>query len=157
VAPFILTLLFISAVAFVVVAAFALPHVQAGSRLLTPQGERAARTIHRRLHRVTGPVVNRLNTLRARLEGQQADAHRSDHGVDGLLTRPGTGRGLRGGTGTARPTRWEGAPGSSSEPSLRGVPIGLAVRRAVIRRAMVQRTTTPARPGRRPASSVGHR
>jgi hypothetical protein len=52
VAPFILALLFILAVALAVVAAFALPHLRAGSPLLTPRGEQVARDARGRLRRV---------------------------------------------------------------------------------------------------------
>jgi hypothetical protein len=88
VAPFILSLLFILAVALAVVAAFALPHLRAGSPLLTPKGEQVAREARGRLRRVGDALPDRvtdrlsstLTALRIRIAGRSASARTSPSG-----------------------------------------------------------------------------
>jgi len=78
VAPFILALLFILAVALAVVAAFALPHLRAGSPLLTPKGEQVARGARVHLRRIgdampdrlAGPISAGLSDVRVRIAGR---------------------------------------------------------------------------------------
>jgi hypothetical protein len=60
---FLLALLLISALAFSVVAAFALPHLRAGSPVLTDRGERLTRPLARRLRPVTAVVWPRLRPV----------------------------------------------------------------------------------------------
>jgi hypothetical protein len=60
---FLFALLLICAVALSVVAAFALPHLRAGSPLLTDRGERLARRVARRLRPVTAWVWPRLRRM----------------------------------------------------------------------------------------------
>jgi hypothetical protein len=86
VAPFILSLLIILAVALAVVAAFALPHLRAGSPLLTPKGEQVARDARGRLRRVGealpdgltarvgSAVTPALSAVRERIGAHQAAA-----------------------------------------------------------------------------------
>lgn len=81
-APFILALLFILAVALAVVAAFALPHLRAGSPLLTPKGEQVARDARGRVRRIgdalpdrlTRRLASTLTAIRAWIAGRSASA-----------------------------------------------------------------------------------
>jgi hypothetical protein len=61
--PFLLALLLICAVAVVVIAAFATPHLQNGSPVLTPKGEQVMGTMERRLRPVIDAVWPRIRPL----------------------------------------------------------------------------------------------
>jgi hypothetical protein len=88
VVPFVLALLFILAVALAVVAAFALPHLRAGSPLLTPKGERVARGAQGRLRRIgdalpagmTGRLTSALTMVRVRIAGRSASTRTASAG-----------------------------------------------------------------------------
>jgi hypothetical protein len=60
---FLLALFMISSVALSVVVAFALPHLRAGSPVLTDRGERVARRLYRPLDPVTRVLLPRTRPL----------------------------------------------------------------------------------------------
>ena len=85
---FILAFLFVFAVAIAVVAVFALPHLRAGSPLLTPKGERVAREAQTRIRRVGKAGSSAVEAVRARVTRPGNQAGAADH------TGPGASDGV---------------------------------------------------------------
>ena len=73
-ASFIFAFLFVFAVAIAVVAVFALPHLRAGSPLLTPKGEQVAREAQTRIRSVGRAGSAAVEAARAKLVRPDLDA-----------------------------------------------------------------------------------
>jgi hypothetical protein len=95
VASFIFALLFVFAVAIAVVAVFALPHLRAGSPLLTPKGEQVAREAQTRIRSVGRAGSAAVEAARAKLVRPGSGSDTDTSAVDALggvaQAGPGTG------------------------------------------------------------------